>query len=105
MVSIAELLKDSFKKHNKKTAISFLRGNKIETQMSFADLDLNSNKLANLFLKQGIKMLPLFKIRVYQFEGDFIPGPIKPSRRRILRSFGRRKWYVRIVICRKLMED
>ncbi len=55
MRSIAELLTDCFEKHNKKTALSFLRGNKIETQMSFQDLDLNSNKMANLFLKQGIK--------------------------------------------------
>ena len=55
MASIAELLTDCFDKHNKKTGLSFLRGNKIETQLSFGDLDLNSNKMANLFLKQGIK--------------------------------------------------
>jgi len=55
MVSIAELLKDCFIKQGQKTAISFLRGNKIETRVSFQDLDLNSNKMANLFLKQGIK--------------------------------------------------
>ena len=55
MESITELLTNCFEKHSKKTALSFLRGNKIETQMSFQDLDLNSNKMANLFLKQGIK--------------------------------------------------
>jgi malonyl-CoA/methylmalonyl-CoA synthetase len=55
MVSIVQLLNDSFQKYNKKTAISFLRGNKIETRMSFGDLDLNSNRLANLFLAEGIK--------------------------------------------------
>ena len=55
MVSITQLLKDCFKKYNQKTAISFLRGNKLETLMSFQDLDLNSNKMANLFLKQGLK--------------------------------------------------
>jgi malonyl-CoA/methylmalonyl-CoA synthetase len=55
MESIAELLTDCFEKHYKKTALSFLRGNKIETRMSFGDLDLHSNKIANLFLKQGIK--------------------------------------------------
>jgi len=55
MVSIAELLKSCFKKHNQKTAISFLRGDKLETRISFQDLDLNSNKMANLFLKQGVK--------------------------------------------------
>jgi len=55
MISIAELLKDCFVKHGRKTAISFLRGNKVETLMSFQDLDQNSNKMANLFLKQGVK--------------------------------------------------
>jgi malonyl-CoA/methylmalonyl-CoA synthetase len=57
MGSIADLLKDSFKKHDQKIAISFLRADKIETRISFQDLDLNSNKMANLFLKQGIKPL------------------------------------------------
>ena len=55
MESIAELLTNCFKKQNKKTALSFLRGNTLETRMSFGDLDLNSNKMANLFLKQGVK--------------------------------------------------
>jgi len=55
MVSIAELLKNSFKKQGQKTALSFLRGNKAETRLSFEDLDLDSNKAANFFLKQGIK--------------------------------------------------
>jgi len=55
MISISELLKDCFKKYSQKTALSFLRGSNIETQMSFRDLDSNSNKMANLFLKQGIK--------------------------------------------------
>jgi malonyl-CoA/methylmalonyl-CoA synthetase len=55
MVSIAELLTNSFEKHNKKTAISFLRGHEIEPQMTFSDLNLNSNKMANLLLKQGVK--------------------------------------------------
>ena len=54
MVSIAELLKDSFTRHNQKTAISFFRGHEIETRMTFSDLDLNSNKMANLLLKQGV---------------------------------------------------
>ena len=55
MVSIAELLKDCFIKQGQKTGISFLRGNKLETRMSFQYLDLNSNKMANLFLEQGVK--------------------------------------------------
>ena len=55
MVSIAELLKDCFIKQGQKTAISFLRGAELETRMSFQDLDLNSNKMANLLLEQGVK--------------------------------------------------
>lgn len=55
MTSIAGLFENSFKKHKKKTAITFLRGNKIETRFSFSELDINSNKMANLFLKLGIK--------------------------------------------------
>ena len=55
MVSIVRLLKDCFIKNGRKTAISFLRDSKVETQISFLDLDSNSNKMANLFLKQGVK--------------------------------------------------
>ncbi|WP_457552079.1 class I adenylate-forming enzyme family protein [Desulfobacula sp.] len=55
MDSIAKLLKTSFKKYNLKTAVSFLRDCEIETQMSFLSLDLNSNKMANLFIEQGIQ--------------------------------------------------
>jgi hypothetical protein len=43
MGSIAKMFKNCFTKHNKKTAISFVRKNKIETQVSFTELDLNSN--------------------------------------------------------------
>ncbi len=55
MVSMAEYFTDCFEKYNSKTAISFLRGSKVETRSSFLDLDKNSDKMANLFLKQGVK--------------------------------------------------
>jgi malonyl-CoA/methylmalonyl-CoA synthetase len=55
MASIAQLLKASFIKYEKKTALSFMRGNELETRMSFKDLDFNSNKMANFFLKKGVK--------------------------------------------------
>ncbi|MCP4023223.1 MAG: acyl--CoA ligase, partial [Desulfobacteraceae bacterium] len=55
MISVAELLKNSFKEHNQKTAVSFIKGNTTETRMSFHDLDLNSNRMANLLLKHGVK--------------------------------------------------
>ena len=55
MVSVAELLKDCLQKHSQKTAISFLRGSKVETQISYSDLNLYSNKMANLLLKKEVK--------------------------------------------------
>src|SRR3989339_1892136 len=54
MASIAQFLKQSFIKHNQKTAISFLRNNKLETRLSFQDLDRDSDRMANLFLEKGI---------------------------------------------------
>jgi len=55
MISISELLKKSFKKYNKKTAISFFEDSGAFTRISFSDLDLDSNRLANLLLAKGIK--------------------------------------------------
>jgi len=52
---MVKLLTDCFQKHGKKTALSFFRGNTLETRITFQDLDMNSNKMANLFLKQGVK--------------------------------------------------
>jgi len=54
-MSMAAHFKDCFKKHNSKTAITFLRGRSVETRMTFMDLDKNSDKMADLFLQQGIK--------------------------------------------------
>ena len=55
MISIAGLFKKTFKQYSQKTAITFLRGNKIETQFSFSELDFHSNKMGNLFLSLGVK--------------------------------------------------
>jgi malonyl-CoA/methylmalonyl-CoA synthetase len=55
MVSMAACFSECFEKHSSKTAITFLRGNGVETRMSFLDLDKSSNKMAHLFLKQGVK--------------------------------------------------
>ncbi len=55
MISVGTCFRASFKKYSNKTAISFLRGNRIETVLSFQELDLVSNKMANMFLSQGIK--------------------------------------------------
>ncbi len=55
MVSITGLFKDCFKKHSQKTALSFLRESKVETQISYSDLNLYSNKMANFLLKKEVK--------------------------------------------------
>jgi len=55
MESIAACFKNSFKKFPEKTAITFLRRSRTETKISFKELDLNSNKIANMLLMQGIK--------------------------------------------------
>jgi len=55
MVSIAACFKDCFDKNRQKTALTFLRGSKKETQISYLELDQNSNRMANLFLNKGIK--------------------------------------------------
>ncbi len=54
-MSMAAHFKDCFKNHNSKTAITFLRGRTVETRMSFLDLDKKSDKMADLFLKKGVK--------------------------------------------------
>jgi len=54
-MSMAAHFKDCFEKYSSKTAITFLRGNKIETRMTFLDLDKNSDKMADLFLQRGVK--------------------------------------------------
>jgi len=55
MISIAVCFRECFEKNGQKTAISFIRGNRKETQVSYLELDKNSNRMANLFLNRGIK--------------------------------------------------
>ncbi|MGD2184735.1 MAG: AMP-binding protein [Desulfobacterales bacterium] len=56
---IAESLGDcftaSFVKHNKRTAITFLRDGKIETEISFRRLHRDSNRVAHIFQELGVK--------------------------------------------------
>jgi malonyl-CoA/methylmalonyl-CoA synthetase len=54
-MSMAAYFKDCFVKYSAKTAIFFLRGGSVESRISFLDLDKNSDKMANLFLQQGVK--------------------------------------------------
>lgn len=55
MMSMAAHFRGCFAKYNAKTAISFLRGGRVETRISFLELDKNSDKMAALFLNQGVR--------------------------------------------------
>ena len=46
---------DSFLKHGEKKAICFLREGRIETDISYIELNQDSNRMANTFLKMGVK--------------------------------------------------
>ena len=48
-------LKSSFSKHEGKTAISFFSDGKMETEVTYQDLDFDSNRMANCFLSSGVK--------------------------------------------------
>jgi malonyl-CoA/methylmalonyl-CoA synthetase len=53
--SLTEYFSESFVRHNKKTAISFLRDGKLETTLSFIELENAANRMANVFLSVGIE--------------------------------------------------
>ncbi len=44
----------SFSDQSEKKAISFYRGDTLETEVSFRDLEEDSNRIANSFLGMGI---------------------------------------------------
>jgi malonyl-CoA/methylmalonyl-CoA synthetase len=56
---IGESMKDCFVKSSRtcgeKTAISFFRGGMVETEMSYSELNQDSNRMAGFFLDLGIK--------------------------------------------------
>jgi malonyl-CoA/methylmalonyl-CoA synthetase len=54
MSSIAQLFQQSFSQHGHKTAISFLRGNRVETRLSYSELDRISDRMAVRLLDMGI---------------------------------------------------
>jgi malonyl-CoA/methylmalonyl-CoA synthetase len=53
--SLRDCFLDSFSFNGKKLAISFLRKGSIETEISYTELDQDSNRMANTFLELGVE--------------------------------------------------
>ncbi len=53
--SLRDCLLDSFSIRGKKKAISFLREGRLETDISYRELNRDSNRMANIFLDLGVK--------------------------------------------------
>lgn len=54
MSTLYELLRDSFIRYRDKKVLVFLRDGRIESTLSYSDIDIESNKMANLLLSRGI---------------------------------------------------
>jgi malonyl-CoA/methylmalonyl-CoA synthetase len=54
-VCLRDCFQESFRVQGKKTAITFLRDGKIETEISYSQLNQDSNRMANTFLEMGVK--------------------------------------------------
>jgi malonyl-CoA/methylmalonyl-CoA synthetase len=55
MESLKDCFMDSISKKEEKLAITFLRNGNMETEISYGDLDFDSNRLANTFLDLGVE--------------------------------------------------
>jgi len=53
--TLRDCFEDTFLRLGKKTAITFLRRGREETQISYLELDRDANRLANAFLEMGVK--------------------------------------------------
>jgi malonyl-CoA/methylmalonyl-CoA synthetase len=53
--SLRDCFSDRFLARREKTAISFLRGGMVETELSYGELDQDSNRMANTFLDRGVR--------------------------------------------------
>lgn len=54
-VCLRDCFQESSRVQGKKTAITFLRDGKIETEISYSQLNQDSNRMANTFLEMGVK--------------------------------------------------
>jgi malonyl-CoA/methylmalonyl-CoA synthetase len=55
MESLAEFFMSSFLKQGKKKSITFIRGDKVETEVSYGALNEDSNQMANTFRDMNVK--------------------------------------------------
>jgi malonyl-CoA/methylmalonyl-CoA synthetase len=53
--SLGDFFTATFLMRKEKPAITFLRGGKVETEISYLELHQDTNRMANIFLAQGIK--------------------------------------------------
>jgi malonyl-CoA/methylmalonyl-CoA synthetase len=53
--ALGDIFTATFLMHKEKPAIIFLRDGKVETEISYFDLNRDTNRMANIFLAQGIK--------------------------------------------------
>jgi malonyl-CoA/methylmalonyl-CoA synthetase len=53
--SLRECFEKSFAERTGKKALTFLRGGKVETEMTYGDLALDANRAANLFRNMGVE--------------------------------------------------
>ena len=53
--SLRDCFLDSFLTRGEKKAISFLRDGAVETEISYRELNRDSNRMANAFLDLGVK--------------------------------------------------
>ena len=55
VASLGNCFNETFLACKNKTAVTFLRDGKVETELSYLELYRDTNRLANVFLDQGIK--------------------------------------------------
>ena len=53
--SLGDFFSATFLMHKEKPAITFLRDGKVETEISYFELNLDTNRMANIFLARGIQ--------------------------------------------------
>jgi malonyl-CoA/methylmalonyl-CoA synthetase len=53
--SLRDFFQDTFLKLGNKTAVTFLRNGRSETEISYSELDQDANRLANLFFEMGVR--------------------------------------------------
>ena len=53
--SLGDIFTATFQMHKERPAITFLRDGKVETEISYLELNRDTNRMANIFLVEGVK--------------------------------------------------